>query len=104
MSRTVLISGATKGIGRALSERLARQGQRVIGIDTMPPHRRPLGPRPCWPAPPSQVNLARWVWLPHDNPKDILATDRAYRQRAGHRAGHEVERRRRRGVRSARDC
>jgi NAD(P)-dependent dehydrogenase (short-subunit alcohol dehydrogenase family) len=32
MSRTVLISGATKGIGRALSERLARQGQRVIGI------------------------------------------------------------------------
>ncbi|MBO0880594.1 MAG: SDR family oxidoreductase [Mycobacterium sp.] len=32
MSRTILISGATKGIGRALSERLARQGQRVIGI------------------------------------------------------------------------
>jgi 3-oxoacyl-[acyl-carrier protein] reductase len=32
MSRTVLISGASKGIGRALSERLAAQGQRVVGI------------------------------------------------------------------------
>jgi NAD(P)-dependent dehydrogenase (short-subunit alcohol dehydrogenase family) len=32
MSRTVLISGASKGIGRALSERLVGQGQKVIGI------------------------------------------------------------------------
>jgi 3-oxoacyl-[acyl-carrier protein] reductase len=31
-SHTVLISGATKGIGRALSERLAGQGQKVLGI------------------------------------------------------------------------
>jgi 3-oxoacyl-[acyl-carrier protein] reductase len=41
MSRTVLISGATKGIGRALAERLARQGDKVVGIartgdDTFP--------------------------------------------------------------------
>jgi hypothetical protein len=45
----------------------------VIGIDSMPPHRRPLGPKPCWPAPPGQVNLARWIWLPYDNPDDLLA-------------------------------
>jgi 3-oxoacyl-[acyl-carrier protein] reductase len=32
MSRTVLISGASKGIGRALAERLAGQGQNVVGI------------------------------------------------------------------------
>lgn len=32
MSRTVLISGATKGIGRALGQRLADQGHQVIGI------------------------------------------------------------------------
>lgn len=32
MSRTVLISGATKGIGRALADRLAEQGDKVIGI------------------------------------------------------------------------
>ena len=32
MSRTVLISGAGKGIGRALAERLDRQGHQVIGI------------------------------------------------------------------------
>ena len=32
MSRTVVISGASKGIGRALAERLADQGDTVIGI------------------------------------------------------------------------
>ena len=32
MSRTVLISGASKGIGRALAERLTTQGHTVIGI------------------------------------------------------------------------
>jgi 3-oxoacyl-[acyl-carrier protein] reductase len=31
VSRTVLISGASKGIGRALAERLAEQGDKVIG-------------------------------------------------------------------------
>ena len=32
MSRTVLISGASKGIGRAVSERLAAEGHKVVGI------------------------------------------------------------------------
>jgi NAD(P)-dependent dehydrogenase (short-subunit alcohol dehydrogenase family) len=32
MSRTVLISGASKGIGRALAERMAEQGHKVVGI------------------------------------------------------------------------
>jgi hypothetical protein len=32
MSRAVLISGATKGIGRALAQRLAERGHTVIGI------------------------------------------------------------------------
>jgi 3-oxoacyl-[acyl-carrier protein] reductase len=32
MRRTVLISGASKGIGRALAERLAAEGHQVVGI------------------------------------------------------------------------
>jgi 3-oxoacyl-[acyl-carrier protein] reductase len=32
MNRTVLISGATKGIGRSLSQRLAKRGDRVVGM------------------------------------------------------------------------
>src|ERR1700757_2938848 len=32
MRRTILISGASKGIGRALANRLAEQGQRVVGV------------------------------------------------------------------------
>jgi NAD(P)-dependent dehydrogenase (short-subunit alcohol dehydrogenase family) len=32
MSHTVLISGASKGIGRALAERLTTQGHTVIGF------------------------------------------------------------------------
>jgi 3-oxoacyl-[acyl-carrier protein] reductase len=32
MTRTVLISGASKGIGRSLSHRLARRGDRVVGM------------------------------------------------------------------------
>jgi NAD(P)-dependent dehydrogenase (short-subunit alcohol dehydrogenase family) len=30
-SRTILISGASKGIGRSLAERLAGQGHKVLG-------------------------------------------------------------------------
>ena len=32
MTRTVLVSGASKGIGRALAHRLARRGDRVVGM------------------------------------------------------------------------
>ena len=32
MSRTVLVSGASRGIGRALAHRLARSGDRVVGM------------------------------------------------------------------------
>ena len=35
-SRTVLISGASKGIGRSLAERLAKQGDTVVGIARTP--------------------------------------------------------------------
>jgi NAD(P)-dependent dehydrogenase (short-subunit alcohol dehydrogenase family) len=35
-SRTVLISGASKGIGRALAERLTGQGHKVVGIARTP--------------------------------------------------------------------
>lgn len=33
MARTVVVSGAASGIGRALAERLGEQGDKVIGID-----------------------------------------------------------------------
>ena len=32
MTRTVLVSGASKGIGRALAHRLAGRGDRVVGM------------------------------------------------------------------------
>ena len=35
-SRTVLISGASKGIGRSLAEGLAKQGDTVVGIARTP--------------------------------------------------------------------
>jgi len=46
MSRTVLISGASRGIGRALAERMAEQGQKVVGIArTSDPTPHPCGSR-----------------------------------------------------------
>ena len=36
VSRTVLISGASKGIGRSLAERLAGLGHKVVGIARTP--------------------------------------------------------------------
>jgi hypothetical protein len=45
----------------------------VFDIDSMPPHRRPLRLDPCWPTPPNQVNLGRWIGASLDDPNSLKA-------------------------------
>lgn len=38
---------------------------KVVNVNYYPPFRRPLQ-QDCWPAPPDQINLARYIWQPMD--------------------------------------
>lgn len=42
-----------------------RQRCKVVNVNYYPPFRRPLQ-QDCWPAPPDQINLARYIWQPMD--------------------------------------
>jgi NAD(P)-dependent dehydrogenase (short-subunit alcohol dehydrogenase family) len=59
MSRTVLISGASKGIGRALAERMAEQGHKVVGIART----SDATPHPCGET--MEPATAHCFWIPN---------------------------------------